>query len=134
MAPLSRLLSGLILPHDHFGNHLDSAGKTVDKILEVHNFQKAGKILAEVWNELVINSYPVVAEFIAPSEEPVEIDKDCLPEGITQDWYTAHVRESQYLLQVKILIFHNIYFLFISLVKNISFSIFFYNYKLRSKN
>lgn len=30
MAPLRRQLSGLVLPHDHFGNHLDSSGKTVD--------------------------------------------------------------------------------------------------------
>lgn len=30
MAPLSRDLSGLILPHDHFGTQLNSAGSTVD--------------------------------------------------------------------------------------------------------
>lgn len=88
------------MPCDHFGNHLDSKGKTVDSDLELKNFQKAGEILAEVWNELVINNYPVVAEFIAPSNKPEELDKNRLPEGITHDWYTTHVRESQYLLQV----------------------------------
>jgi len=34
MAPLSRELSGLILPHDHFGSHLDANGKTTDAELE----------------------------------------------------------------------------------------------------
>lgn len=29
MAPLSRELSGLILPHDHYGTHLDAQGKYV---------------------------------------------------------------------------------------------------------
>ena len=26
MAPLSHELAGLVLPHDHYGNHLDSSG------------------------------------------------------------------------------------------------------------
>lgn len=30
IAPLSRLLSGLILPHDHYGSHLDSQCRTID--------------------------------------------------------------------------------------------------------
>lgn len=30
MAPLKRELLGLILPHDHFGAHLNSASRTVD--------------------------------------------------------------------------------------------------------
>lgn len=34
MAPLSRQLAGLIVPHDHFGMHLDNRGKTVDEDLE----------------------------------------------------------------------------------------------------
>ena len=33
MAPLSRDLSGLILPHDHYGSYLDANGKTVDSDL-----------------------------------------------------------------------------------------------------
>jgi len=34
MAPLSRELSGLILPHDHYGSHLDKKGDTVDPNLK----------------------------------------------------------------------------------------------------
>jgi hypothetical protein len=30
MAPLSRELSSLILPHDHFGTHLDNQRRTID--------------------------------------------------------------------------------------------------------
>jgi hypothetical protein len=48
MAPLSKELAGLILPHDQFGNHLNSAGKTIDKPLEKRNFSAAGKVLSEV--------------------------------------------------------------------------------------
>ena len=34
MAPLSRELSGFIIPHDTFGSHLDDQGKTIDSVLE----------------------------------------------------------------------------------------------------
>ena len=34
MAPLSRELSGFIIPHDNFGSHLDDQGKTIDSVLE----------------------------------------------------------------------------------------------------
>ncbi|XP_065648493.1 uncharacterized protein LOC136077966 [Hydra vulgaris] len=50
MAPLSHDLAGIILPHDYFGNHLDSSGKTIDQKLELENFQKAATILAQVWS------------------------------------------------------------------------------------
>ncbi|KZR97817.1 Uncharacterized protein APZ42_007100, partial [Daphnia magna] len=43
MAPLSKELSGLILPHDHFGTHLDNSGRTIDDELEEKNFEHAGK-------------------------------------------------------------------------------------------
>lgn len=34
MAPLSHDLAGLVLPHNHFGNHLDNSGNTIDVELE----------------------------------------------------------------------------------------------------
>ena len=43
MAPLSRELSGVVLPYDHFGSHLDGNGKTIDEELELQNFNHAGK-------------------------------------------------------------------------------------------
>jgi hypothetical protein len=68
MAPLSRDLCGIILPHDVFGSHLDKNGKTVDMELEKNNFQKAGELLADVWSERVIDKYPVIAEFVMPGK------------------------------------------------------------------
>ena len=46
MAPLSRDLAGIVLPHDYFGNHLDSSGKTIIQELDVENFQKAADVLS----------------------------------------------------------------------------------------
>ena len=40
MAPLSKKMCGLILPHDSFGSHLNSMGETVDDELELQNFKK----------------------------------------------------------------------------------------------
>ncbi|UJR34218.1 hypothetical protein I4U23_021624 [Adineta vaga] len=66
MAPLSHDLAGLILPHDHFGSHLNDSGSTVNVDLEKLNFRKAGQILAETWNQTVIDGYSVFAEYINP--------------------------------------------------------------------
>lgn len=94
MAPLSKQLSGLILEHDHFGNHLDSSGRTTDPNLELKNFQYAGELLAQIWSEMVIDGYPVHAEY-KNSEEKIR-----QPLVIDAHWYSTHVRESQYLLQI----------------------------------
>ncbi|XP_062550683.1 uncharacterized protein LOC134215536 [Armigeres subalbatus] len=97
MAPLSRELSGLILPHDKYGSHLNSQGKTIDDELERKNFQNAGETLAEVWSEVCIDGYEVSAEYIAP--EHSEIDK-CNMNTADEDWRDRHVRTSQYFLQI----------------------------------
>ena len=68
MAPLSKDTSGIILPFDTFGIHLNSSNKTIDPILEEKNFKAAGEILAEVWSETVIDNYPVVAEYQPPGK------------------------------------------------------------------
>lgn len=62
MAPLSRALVGIILPYDHYGTHLDNQGNTVDIDLEKINFSYAGKALAEVWSETVIDGHVTIAE------------------------------------------------------------------------
>ena len=66
MAPLSRDLAGLVLPHDHFGSHLSDSGVTINVDLEKLNFRKAGQMLAETWNQTVIDGYPCYAEYINP--------------------------------------------------------------------
>jgi hypothetical protein len=45
MAPLSRELSGVILPHDQYGNHLNNAGFLIDGDLE----KKISSLLVKLW-------------------------------------------------------------------------------------
>ena len=66
MAPLSKALAGVILPHNHFGSHLSSQGETTDLNLEKQNFQKAGEILAEIWSEYSIDGHDVHAQYVPP--------------------------------------------------------------------
>jgi hypothetical protein len=66
MAPLSHDLAGLILPHDHFGSHLSDSGGTINIELEKLNFRKAGQILAETWNQSIIDGFTCFAEYINP--------------------------------------------------------------------
>ena len=94
MAPLSRDLSGLILPHDYYGSHLDHNGKTSDPELEKSNFAKAGDALAEVWSATVIDGHTVTASYV-----PAENGKIALC-GPTEDWASRHVQQSQYCLQI----------------------------------
>lgn len=94
MAPLSRQLAGVVLPHEHFGSHLDSALQTVDEELEKRNFAHAGKILAEIWNQISIDDYPVVAKYVD------EHDSEPKLQTASSQWKAKHVRESQYMLQI----------------------------------
>lgn len=94
MAPLSHELAGLVLPHDHYGSHLDSQGVTIDQDLELKNFEYAGQALAEVWSTLEIDEFPVTARYIAPGEEENELEE------INQEWYMNHIKSSQYILQI----------------------------------
>ncbi|CAF1024873.1 unnamed protein product [Rotaria sordida] len=66
MAPLSHDLAGLILPHDHFGSHLNDSGVTINVDLEKINFRKAGQMLAERWCKSIIDGFPCFAEYINP--------------------------------------------------------------------
>ncbi|CAF2752161.1 unnamed protein product [Rotaria sp. Silwood2] len=94
MAPLSHDLSGLILPHDHFGTHLDANGNTIDLELEKQNFKKAGEVLAEAWSNTVIDSHPVVASYVNSSFTSQVSSK------IDESWCDRHVLQSQYTLQI----------------------------------
>ena len=93
MVKLSKALSGVILEHDKYGNHLDAKGVTIDQDLELKNFQFAGRTFAEIWSDLVIDGKPVVAEFIE-EEAPVIVETK------SEQWKACHVRQSQYFLQI----------------------------------
>lgn len=99
MAPLSRELTGVVLKHDNFGSHLDSSNKTTDLDLEKRNFESAGTVLSNIWSQLVIDGYPVVAKYIMPTETRLDVEQ---AKALKRDaiWYANHVRESQYLLQI----------------------------------
>lgn len=88
MAPLNRELAGLILPHDHFGSHLDERGVTIDEHLERSNFEFAGNVFAEVWS-----SMEITAKYVGAGQQDV-------PDFPDIKWYSEHLRESQYLLQI----------------------------------
>ena len=94
MAPLSRELSGVLLPHDHYGTHLDSQGRTTDPELELKNFAHAGQVLSEIWSATVIDGHSVKAVYIQPEVCSLELPKK------STDWKSKHVRESQYFLQI----------------------------------
>ena len=97
MAPLSHDLAGLILPHDHYGSHLDASHNTTDEALERKNFEKAGEVLAEVWSNTVIDTHPVHAAFIQPSDEE---SRYLSTTPLTEEWLAKHTRQSQYCLQI----------------------------------
>ena len=97
MAPLSRELAGLVLPHDHYGSHLNDKLQTADVELEKKNFRYAGKTLAEVWNDLMFDGFPVVCEYVDPAVS--EISTDSIPCWDSK-WFASHVRSSQYFLQI----------------------------------
>ena len=64
MVKLNKELSGGILKHDKFGSDLDTKDVTVDKDLELKNFEYDRRTLIEIWSGLVIDENSVVAEFI----------------------------------------------------------------------
>ena len=63
-----------------------------DVELAKRNFKTAGHILTEIWNEVVLDKFPVVSECVENvSKELVVYDERCV---------TAHCRISQYLIQI----------------------------------
>ena len=94
MAPLSKEISGLILPYDTFGSHLDASNRTVDPELEVQNFAAAAEVLASVWSAMVIDDHPVVARYCHPGSEVTLVEEE------VQQWLARHVCQSRYLIQI----------------------------------
>ena len=97
MTPLSKQLSGLILPHDYYGNHLNSNGKTINNDLEYKNFKFAGEALCEVFSNVIIDSYETVAEFI--NRDSSELESTNLIHK-SESWIAQHVRSTQYMTQI----------------------------------
>ena len=94
MAPLSHALSGVVLPHDSFGSHLNSKAETVDVDLEKKNFQKAGEVLCELWNDMTIDGYDVQASYRNPDDDVRSFDEP------SAAWLENHCLISKYSLQI----------------------------------
>ena len=55
--PANRELPRLILPHDHFGSHLDAARRSIDDDLEITNFDFAGQVLCDILPHTTLRNY-----------------------------------------------------------------------------
>ena len=93
MVKFSQELSGVVLPYDNFGSHLNAKGETIDKELEKRNFGYAGEILAKIWSGMISDGHPVLAELISEEADQEVIKK-------YEERKSKHVRESQYVLQI----------------------------------
>lgn len=97
MAALSRELAGVLIPHDHFGNHLNSQNQTTDTDLELQNFKYAGEALAELWSKVVIDKHDTVAEYVVPENSVID---QCNLMSKDLKWMATHVSTSQYMTQI----------------------------------
>lgn len=94
-ALLSKKLSGIILPYDTFGSHLNQSRKTVDKDLELKIFAAAGELLAVRWRKAVYKGSPTFADYISVTDS-----KDDHPSLPSPHWFQEHVRSSKYMTQI----------------------------------
>ena len=99
MAPLSKELAGIILPHDTYGTHLDSNGVTIDSDKEKANFKKAGETFAKIWSETKIDEFPVSARWVDPSDDSAAY-KNSTDAKIGANWLENHAYISKYCLQL----------------------------------
>ena len=93
LAPLSKAASGVVIPHDSHGMHLDSAGNTTDIELEKKNFKTGGLGLCDVWSEVMINGYKVDCKWM---------DDGCkfIPEELDPSFAAAHAMQTRFGLQI----------------------------------
>ena len=92
LAPLSKALAGVVIPHDSCGSYLNPSGETIDLEPEKKNFKVAGKTLSQIWRELVLDGKPVIVEYV--ESELLTTNK------YDEHWVFKHCRISQYMLQV----------------------------------
>ena len=83
------------MPHETYGSHLNNNGQTIDTELELRNFEAAGNTLADIWRNLVIDGYPVLAEYI-PTPPPPLIKQFT----VSAKYKSRHVIETRYMTVV----------------------------------
>ena len=69
MASVPQLTAAVILLFGTFGFHLNSQNQTVDEDFEKRNFQTDRKIVADVWNNALIDGHLVTTYYIYPPEQ-----------------------------------------------------------------
>ena len=97
MSGLSLLLSGIVLPHDHYGSHLDANGITIDAELEKRNFKKAGEDVATLWSQGIIDGYETVAAYVEPIPKSQKKARFTVHDA---KWRSNHVRHGKYTLVI----------------------------------
>ncbi|RIB29153.1 hypothetical protein C2G38_2156113 [Gigaspora rosea] len=70
MFTLSGKLARIILPINHFGNHLDSQGKVIDTELATQNLRYAGTMLCDIWCRDPIFGKRVNATYVDEATDP----------------------------------------------------------------
>ena len=101
MAPLSKVLTGVLLDHKHYGSHLNSQKQTVDGVLEIRNFKYAGDRLAQLFGHMVYDKHKTYARYVDPPAVRgiQELPTSCMPVDVNAEWIQSHVVCSKYLLQ-----------------------------------
>ena len=92
MAPLSHEITGVLLRHYSFENHLNSSCKTADCELK-KNFLKTGWVPAEVWPKTGTDDCKVDAK-------PLPAGKMYVLRTVDASWGKKHVQQSQYSFQI----------------------------------
>ena len=54
----------MLLPHDTCCSHLDDSQRTTTDVEHEKDFRAADEILADFWNEVVLDNFPVKCEYI----------------------------------------------------------------------
>ncbi|CAG8510017.1 5898_t:CDS:2, partial [Scutellospora calospora] len=105
MTTLSGKLTGITLPIDHFGSHLNSQEKVVDSELAAQNFHYAGEALCEIWCCNSIFGKKIEATYIDKTTDPfVELEfigEEQEKKGKDVENIERHCNLCQYALDIK---------------------------------
>ena len=94
MAFLPQRLSGLVLEHDPFGNHLHTQKRVVDEDLCKRNLYRAADALAsKVWNGMEVGEQKCVE-----MDEKIDVDLPLSKEDYI--WLNDHAKMSRHTLQI----------------------------------
>ena len=85
MVKFSRELSGIVQPYKKLGFHLNLLGEKIDPELEKKNVMHEIS-LAEIWTRMVIDSHPVLVEYIN-----LQIIK-CLDKNCCRSLYLSYLQ------------------------------------------